>query len=63
MLPAAGSPTMPTRVLGRTMAALVAADRLNVNDTKAPRWQLRRVTLTTLVVWPGLNVRVPFTPV
>ena len=54
---------MPTRVLGRTIAAFVAADRLNVNDKNALNRQLRRVTLTTLVVWPGLNVRVPFTPV
>ena len=54
---------MPTRVLGRTIVALVAADRLNVNDTKALNPQLRRSTLTTLEVWPGVNVRVPFTPV
>ena len=62
-MPAAGFPTMPTRVLGRTIAAFVAPDRLNVNDKNVLNPQLRRATLTTLEVWPGLNVRVPLTPV
>ena len=50
---------MPTRVLGRTIAAFVAPDRLNVNDKNVLNPQLRRSTRTNWMVWPGVKVRVP----